>query len=244
MKKVRGERVTGLYGRKKKTIISVTCILGILCAVIIIVTFYGQNVGTFSIKLGDDLKNRSIFLSTDPEFNWYNSRLEADPLNDANLGNLPSILEKTCKRTNGTYISKNRDYISYTFYLKNLGIETVSVSQICRISGYEKTEECNISDLSWFWYFEDDEENGTVYKRDDKNGGADYWDEYPQYPQTTAFIEDDVVYNKNLIDLKPGDVKKITLITWIEAADPDMTDYIADQKIRYELSFAVYDEEQ
>lgn len=242
MKQVRQERVKGLYGRKKKTIISITCFLGILCAIIIIITFYGQNVGTFSVKLGDDLKNRSIYVSTDPEFSWYNSRLEADPLEDASAYTMMFVLQNECKKTNGSYIGTNKGYIGYTFYLKNLGTETVNVSQICRLSGYD--EGSNIADVSWFWYFEDDEKDGIVYQKKDENVEEGYWDNLPeQYQNTTPFADDDVVYNKNIENLKPGDVKKITLITWIESNDPDMNEGLKNQKIRYELSFAVFGDE-
>ncbi len=242
MKRVREERVKGLYGRKKKVFISVTCLLGILCAIIIIITFYGQNVGTFSVKLGDDLKNRSIFVSTDPEFNWYNSRLEADSLENASTFSMMFIKQNECKKTNGSYIGTNRGYIGYTFYLKNLGTETVNVSQICRISGYN--EDKNMADVSWFWYFEDDEKDGVVYQKPDENVEEGYWDDLPdQYRNTTAFEDDDIVYTREIKDLNPGDVKKITLITWVEANDPDLDDRLKNQTIRYELSFAVFGEE-
>lgn len=230
--------VKDVYGSKKKKnkrLVISLCFTGILVTLIVVLAYFGQNVGSFSIKLGDDLTSRQIFLSEKEDFSWYDSRLEAVSVRDANFVIYPFIKANECKNTDGAKIWDNNSYISYTFYLKNLGRETVNVAQQCSISGKRDGLEL----VTWLEYFEDDEE-GIVYQggnAPDKNTHK----YFERYPNTVSYdLENMVAYENKIYDLHPGDVKKFTLITWVDSNDPDFTENILGGSIRFEIYFSLF----
>lgn len=99
--------VKDIYGpkkKKKKRLIISLCFTGILVTLIVILAYFGQNVGSFSIKLGDDLTSRQIFISEKEDFSWYDSRLEAASVKEANVIMYPFIKAKECRNTDGSRI--------------------------------------------------------------------------------------------------------------------------------------------
>lgn len=230
--------VKDIYGpkkKKKKRLIISLCFTGILVTLIVILAYFGQNVGSFSIKLGDDLTSRQIFISEKEDFSWYDSRLEAASVKDANGCVYPQIRSKECRNTDGSRIWSNNSYVSYTFYLKNMGHEKVNVMQQCSITGKNDGLEL----VTWLEYFEDDNE-GIVYqggKAPDK--ASDPFLE--QYPDTESYdLENNIAYKNEFYNLGPGDVKKFTLITWVDYKDPDLSPDMLGGTIRFEIYFSLF----
>lgn len=227
--------VSKLYGKRKKIMLA-TVFLGVIIVIIILLTYYGQNVGSFSIKLEDDLKNCQIFISTDKDFNWYTSRLEAESLKDASPTSKRFIKRNECLNS-GTNIGFNRGYISYTFYMKNMGTESIDIQEMLKV---DKSTE-NLEEVAWVWLIEDDEDYGVYHLKDstiDENWGG-YLDDYSD---SKEFESREVVMSKTIKKFRPGDVKKFTVITWIDGIDPDFNDNYKDGLIRFNLSFSVYKE--
>lgn len=230
--------VKDIYGPKKKKnkrLIISLCFTGILVTLIVILAYFGQNVGSFSIKLGDDLTSRQIFISEKEDFSWYNSRLEAASVKEANVIMYPFIKAKECRNTDGAKIWDNNSYVSYTFYLKNMGRETVNVMQQCSITGKNDGLEL----VTWLEYFEDDNE-GVVYQGGNApDKASDPF--FERYPDTESYdLENNIAYENKFYDLHPGDVKKFTLITWVDAQDPDLSEEILGGTIRFEIYFSLF----
>lgn len=235
---VKKAATVGKLYRKRRLIVSITAILGILSALIIILTIYGQNVGSFSIQLDDTLTSRQIFISTDKEFDWYDSRLEAEPVSKASPISLKFIDTELCQNTEGDYVGINRGYTSYTFYIKNMGEEAVDIEEVIRIHG----ETNNMSDVTWLWHLDDLDTDGTVYKKLDKaESNSPYLNDYPP---TTAFSGEKIIANRTITELKPGDSRKITLILWIESQDPDLSNQNDGGAISVSVSFTIKRQEQ
>lgn len=230
--------VKDVYGSKKKKnkrLVISLCFTGILVTLIVVLAYFGQNVGSFSIKLGDDLTSRQIFISEKQDFSWYDSRLEAASVKEANVIMYPFIKAKECRSTDGARIWDNNSYVSYTFYLKNMGREIVNVMQQCSITGKNDGLEL----VTWLEYFEDDNE-GVVYqggKAPDKS--LDPF--YERYPNAESYdLENNIAYENKLYDLHPGDVKKFTLITWVDSQDPDLSPDMLGGTIRFEIYFSLF----
>lgn len=225
--------VDKLYG-KKKLILGLALLFGFLSAIIILVTYYGQNVGSYSIRLDGSLEDRKVFISTDPEFSWYNSRLEADPVKNANATSMRFIRTDICKATNGSYVGANKGYISYTFYLKNMGAEAIDIDEIVQISSATQ----NLDDVSWLWYFEDDN-SGTIYQKEDTNIPSDWSGYLSDYPETVKFESDTVILSKTIKNFMPNEVKKFTLIVWMESLDPNLSIDNSGGLIRFDVAFSI-----
>ena len=230
--------VKDIYGpkkKKKKRLIISLCFTGILVTLIVILAYFGQNVGSFSIKLGDDLTSRQIFISEKEDFSWYDSRLEAASVKEANVIMYPFIKAKECRNTDGSRIWENNSYVSYTFYLKNMGREIVNVMQQCLITGKNDGLEL----VTWLEYFEDDNE-GIVYQGGNvPDKASDPF--FERYPDPKLYdLENNIAYENKFYDLHPGDVKKFTLITWVDSQDPDLSEEILGGTIRFEIYFSLF----
>lgn len=251
--------VKDIYGPKKKNnrrLIISLCFTGILVTLIVVLAYFGQNVGSFSVKLGDDLTSRQIFISEKDDFSWYDSRLEGPTSNTAEPVSYNHVkgYEQSCKKPESEKINPETgkkepvidgSIVSYTFYLKNMGRETVNVLQQCYING--KTN--GIEKYTWLKYFEDDDE-GTIYQGGEApnkdlynyfDGDRDILANY--YPQTIESydLENNIAYEKRIYDLRPGDVKKFTLMIWIDRLDPDLlrVDEV-EGTIQFEIYFSLF----
>ena len=233
--------VKDIYGpkkKKKKRLIISLCFTGILVTLIVILAYFGQNVGSFSIKLGDDLTSRQIFISEKEDFSWYDSRLEAASVKDAApISYIPWVKnnENNFKKTDGAMIACDNSIISYTFYLKNMGREIVNVMQQCSITGKNDGLEL----VTWLEYFEDDNE-GIVYQGGNvPDKASDPF--FERYPDPKLYdLENNIAYENKFYDLHPGDVKKFTLITWVDSQDPDLSEEILGGTIRFEIYFSLF----
>ena len=238
MNKSKKLSVNKLYG-KRKFITTLTAIFGVIVAVIILLTYYGQNVGSFTVKLEDELYQRNIYISTDEKFETKTARLEADSLKDAEKTTLTRINQSICRNTIGTCVGNKSSYLSYTFYLKNEGTETLDITETLKITKVKD----NLDDCSWIWYFEGEEDNlGTVYRKKDTKGPVNL-NLDKDYPDKTDFLNQDTVFDKDVKGVKPGEVKRITIITWIESNDKDAQNFKGDGAIRYTLTFSLYKED-
>ena len=107
--------------------------------------------------------------------------------------------------------------------------------QHCSITG--KTD--GLEKVTWLEYFEDDKE-GIVYQ----GGEAPNKKDDPacaNYPETQSYdLEDRVAYQSKIYDLHPGQYKKITLITWVDAKDPDLSPDVLGGSIRFEIYFSLF----
>ncbi len=226
-----------LYG-KKKLIMLLTAIFGLLSSVIVVVTYYGQNVGSFSIKLDNALTDRQIAISSDKEFAWFDSRLEAASCENATVTSYRFIRPEAVKANDGNYFGTNNAYVGYTFYMKNMGTDAVDIEEYINVSKSTK----NLDQVSWIWYFEDDELDGKVYKKEDTLI-PEGWDGYlPDYPQTINFLDDSQVAINQITNFLPGQVKKFTIIIWMEALDPDLSDANSGGLINFSVDFTVKDD--
>ncbi|MCR5787016.1 MAG: hypothetical protein K6G28_04880 [Acholeplasmatales bacterium] len=221
----------------KRIVTALMIVFMFLFAMIALLTYYGQNVGCFTISMSDKASNQSIYISTDPTFDTYSPRLICDSLYQAKNIPYPIIKYERARATDGIYVSEDKSYIGYTFYLKNMGDETVSLKEQLSISQETK----NVSSCCWLWEFEGDNDNiGTIYQKEDKN--------YKAYPSTYRsdnkeyFKSDTLVFSKNIEQLEPQEVLKVTLILWIEGEDPDCTDQILGGQINFNLEFTLVSE--
>lgn len=239
MRKSKNTKVSKLYGRKK-LITSLTLIFGVIVAIIILLSYYGQNVGSFTVKLDDDLSERKIYLSLDENFETKMARLEADSLDEATTVDLSRVHKNIARNTVGTTIGNNRSYLSYTFYMKNESTEAVDITETLKIT---KVKE-NLDDVSWIWYFSDqDDTEGMMYHKENTEPPIDekVAKNYPDV--TTNFLDSDTVFTRDRMAVNPGEVRRITIITWIDANDPDIRNYDRAGAIRFTLTFTLYKED-
>lgn len=234
--------------RKKKVLIILISIFLLLSVTIGVISFYGTSTGGFTISVPDDLKGIGISLYEDiDDPNGGKQVLSGNLLSEANPIDMHNINQKlVINNGGGRYESKAGDYIGYTFFLKNEGTEICNIDAILKITSVSR----NVDNAVRFWVFEDDDTEGVVYKKyetKEQEENAHYTRE-KEYDEKglVKYFDGNEIYSQTFKEFKPGDVKKYSIIMWLEGEDPDCTDdgenSIVGGSIKIGMSFNAYEE--
>lgn len=203
-------------------------ITGFLSIMIAIFTFYGQFSGNFVMSVTPDSYRRGILLSTDKEFLIPTSRLNAKALSDASDITYSWINIDKVKQTDGEYIDPSFKYLAYSFYLKNIGEETVAVSYTIDI----RSVHLGVDEAIRILLISDDSE--VLYQKPDSIPF-----EYGDMPQAVPFIDETRVCQDTINSFRPNQIKRYSVLLWIEGEDPDCTERIKGGQIKMHMNFKI-----
>jgi hypothetical protein len=191
-------------------------ITGILSLLVSVVTFYGQSTGSFVISIDPELGERGIQMADNLEFRFASERLFTDPVQDALDVTYAWLDLVGIKDSEGNFVDEVHGYVAYTFWLKNTGSETVDITHIMRIDDATRSLDAAIRIL----VIEDD----IVYRLYQKPDVPDNEGNLPVYkdmPQSINFLSRNLVFSETIQNFKPGDVKKFSVVIYMEGQDPD-----------------------
>lgn len=199
-----------------------------------VVTFYGQDSGNFMMSIDRDAYTRGIVLSTTKDFDNPQARLMTDPIDEARDLTYRWLKIDEIVNHDGNYKDPDFDYVAYTFYIQNNGTETVNVSYHITISEVSN----HMDDAVRVLIIEDGKE--SLYQKIDQ---VDEFGNYPVYPpallEPSYFVSDTIIARQTFTNFKPQDVKKYSVIVWLEGYDPDTTDDILGGNIKMEMIFSI-----
>lgn len=201
-------------------------------------TYYGQQVGNFVVGINDEARDQGLVLATDPNFEKESAILVGESITNVDCIALGKFYPSDIRNTNGSYISSGGNCMGFTFYVKNVGTEAVNVDVTMsydRVTHYA-------DEAAWVWIFEDEEDDeGTIYHKQDYYDGT-YPASYNRY-NIKEFAADNVVMTSQIIKLKYNEVKKYTVIIWIDGNDPDAIDTtsrsILGGRIKFSMTFEI-----
>jgi hypothetical protein len=208
-------------------------ITGALSIAFTLITFYGQNAGNFVMTVDSELSRRGIELSYSQDFRAPTSRLMTDPISEARDITYTWIKIDEILRTDGQFFDPDYSYIAYTFYLRNFGTETIEIAYHIRISDVYR----NLDEAVRFLIIEDDEIYRMYQKPDRPING-----ELPVYqfmPTPFYFNNPSTVFRDNIVNFQPGQIKKFSVIIWLEGQDPDTNDSVLGGMMRAHMNFAI-----
>lgn len=209
-------------------------ITGLLSIAFAVITFYGQNAGNFVMSIDYDAYNRKIILSSEKEFLNPTPRLMTEPIDDARDITYSWLKLGEVDQTDGNYVDTDYDYVAYTFYIRNDGFETVDIKYSMSMSDIYNDIDESIRIL----IIEDGKE--TMYQKIDKvkaDGSLPY---YPQImPTPKFFMSDSIVTRETFTNFVPGQVKKFSVLMWLEGYDPDTNDDRVGGKIKLLMNFSI-----
>jgi hypothetical protein len=199
-----------------------------------VVTFYGQDSGNFMMSIDRDAYTRGIILSTSEDFEYAQPRLMTDPVDEARDLTYRWLKISEVMDAEGNYDDPDFDYVAYTFYIKNNGDETVNVSYHIKITEVSR----NMDDAIRVLIINDGVEK--LYQKEDAKDENDQYPVYPpSIPTANLFTSDEIITRELFTNFKPDDVKKFSVLVWIEGYDPDTTDDILGGSIKMEMIFSI-----
>lgn len=232
-------RLSTVLGFRKRRIRNRIVTLGIIISGMLsiafaIITFYGQNAGNFVISVDEAARIRGIVISEEPSFEQQLSRLMTSPIDEARDMTYSWLKIEEVEATNGNYTDPDHDYVAYTFYIQNSGSETVDITYYIRITEVTRRLDHAIRVL----VIEDGVQ--TMYQMEDRADEFGHLPVYPEImPQGVNFLTPQMVMRKTFTNFKPGQIKKFSVLVWLEGYDPDTTDEIIDGRIRLTMNFTV-----
>lgn len=166
--------------------------------------------GAFTVALDDALEKKSGIIMYE-NLSEKNAKkiLKVDELefvDNISINWLPSNINEEGE---GTHNGDN--YIAYTFYIENKGVDTINYWYSIKVDDVVK----NVDRAIRVMLYRNDEK--TVYaKANESTGNAE--------TGTEKFLSDTTIVEKQRADFKAGDIDKFTIVIWIEGDDPDCVD--------------------
>ncbi|MBE0701277.1 MAG: hypothetical protein IH571_06290 [Acholeplasmataceae bacterium] len=209
-------------------------ITGMLSLAFTVITFYGQNAGNFVMSVDYGALSRGISLSKEPDLSITSSMLMSDPISEARDMTYTWLKIEEVDANNGNYKDVDYEYIAYTFYLVNSGFETVDISYHIRITEVYN----NLDSAIRILVIEDGVQ--TMYMKPDEPDEFGNMPTYPvEMPEAENFLSDTIVTRKRFTNFKPGNVKKFSVIVWLEGWDPNTNDQILGGMFKSQMNFSI-----
>ena len=204
-------------GTLQKVLICVALFMAVLFGI----SFMQENMGNFTINLNRlELFRRGVAIADNSQFEGATARLTAEAVSDGTniaTDDLPNNLDEI----DGSHNGKN--YVAYTFYIRNAGKEDLSYNAKLKIAstskGVEKAARVRVY------------RNGepTTYAAPAANGGNEAGCE--------NFESDEVVCHLANGTFKVGYVDKYTVVIWLDGDDPECIDNIIGGAVEFAMDF-------
>ncbi len=204
-------------------------IFGIASAIIAVITYYGQNAGNFVMEIDPDAYRRGIVLSSDEEFLSPSPRLLSDAIINVRDITYDWLKIDEAISTDGNYVDPDYKYISYTLYIQNIGDETCDVSLSASIVDLQK----GLDGAIRFLIIEDETTQKLYMKPDTVET------EYHDIPPAEYFVDETTIMKNEINNFKPYQIKKFTVLVWLEGQDPDCVDSILGGRIKLRMLFSI-----
>lgn len=211
--------------KKRKKIIKIAKLTLLILALVLLLLYVVMSIiynnGNFSITLDKNLYfERGIIIYDDPTYKVYREELygkSVDFFDNISYKWLPENINDI----DGSHNGKN--YIAYTFYIENTGNDTSDYWSEIIIDDVIK----NVDEAVRIRVYRNG--NYVTYAKIGSNGNPE--------KETTPFESDNLVALNHVLDFKPGDIDKYTIVVWIEGSDPECTDNILGGEIKLHMEF-------
>lgn len=197
-------------------------------AVLFMLAFMQEKMGNFTINLDRlELFRKGIAMSADPEFTVPTAKLIASHVEDAtniSIDELPFDIADVDGAHNG------RNYMAYTYYVRNAGKEDVNYVAKVTLDSRSKGAEEAVRVAVW--------RDGvrTVYAWPSKSGEPEQGCVNFESPKVVCTIEED--------SFKVGYVNKYTVVIWMEGDDPECIDDIIGGSVEFSMNIAAADKDE
>jgi len=191
-------------------------------------------LGEFRFSLAPE-KIYAIEISETSDFELSNTALEVKSNLEINMSYTMLKIDDILS-SQGQFIDPDYIYMSYSFYIRNIGTEDVSVYYDMRF-------------VEWHNWMQDtmrilvilDNQNYQLYqKSDDSNLSLSSSTQF-ELSDAIHFESNIIAFRDEIILLRPNQVKSFRVIIWLESSDKDYTDEHGYGRIKALLTFRIKD---
>lgn len=232
-------------------------VFGILALLVVFfVSYLSEAKGRFTVNLTADMLQDGFTLSESADFDQSDTRLYAGEITNVNATSIYEI-SRTVDKKDGD--NNGAGYMAYTFYLKNAGQTTANFGYTVNIL----SDSLGTGKATWIMFFENGKQIVYAWPQDD-TGKAENLFGYPDAPfaesaydaeaqyyeedgkwgiVTTPYIDEETALQGYVEDFGPGEMRKYTVVVWLEGDDPDCNNSILGGHIGYNVQFERLDNE-
>lgn len=199
----------------------------LLIVILFLLAFSQEKMGNFTINLNRlELYRKGIAMSADPYFTSPTARLRASAVEDAtniSILDLPDNLDEIDGDHNG------RNYMAYTYYVRNAGKEDTSYVATLVLEGATKGAEDAVRVAIW--------RNGerVIYAEPSYSGEPeDGCENFVSRNLACIYREEDFLV---------GNVDKYTVVIWMEGDDPECVDSIVGGNVQFCMNINAEDDD-
>ena len=232
-------------------VIKALLLFAIILGVILLVAYLSVVRGRFTVNITADMLKNGFQLSEAGDFSEDKTRLYAAELQNSNATSVYEINRQIYKKDGA---NNGPGYVSYTFYLKNNGTEPTDYAYTVNIL----SETLGTASAVWLMFFEDDRQIIYAREQDPETHKPESLYGYPDAPfmdcaydadsqyfyedgswgiTTTPFIDEGTALQGYVEQIEPGEVKKYTMVIWIEGDDPDCNNSILGGHVGFNVQF-------
>lgn len=198
------------------------------CAVIVLLVLWFiawllTTIGDLVIDVDSTAAKQRIVISETSDFADPVLELSGKKINDVKAITydwLPTDLDTA---SDGSHNGKN--YLAYTFYVKNSGSSTATFDSTLTFAGIAKSADESLRVMIY--------KNGepTIYAKPNMDGSP--LEEIVNF----EFVDKDTIMHDTITNLAPNETIKYTIVTWIEGNDPEGIDDIKGAYAKMKWTF-------
>ena len=225
---VRNAEEAKKYSVIRKVLLSFLISVTLLLVIVYIIAILYTKFGSFTVTVDKyDINKYNICLSETPDFDKRLSRLNArsaEDITNISVHDLPGDLDSINGRHNG------ENYLAYTFYLKNVGTNTVTLDCHTFITNIKN----NLDKAIRIRIYRDGVPTTYARTRSDGTGPEE---------GCVDFLTERSVAREQIKNFAPEDVTKFTVVIWIEGDDPECLDDLIGGSLKCDMKITVIESE-
>ena len=213
------------YRVRMKVLSILLVLLTTFTGVVYVASALYEQSGSFTISVNrTDMTKYGLSLSESKDMLRPTSNLNAK-IAEKMTNIAGETIDANVDNIDGTH--NGRDYIAYTFYVKNTGEIEVAYDYEIKLSGVTN----GLDEAIRLRLYVDGGEPVDYAKTKSDGTGAE--------PGTTEFRSATTIVLDRRDAFQPGEQTKFTVVVWIEGNDPDCVDYLIGGKLKLDMQISV-----
>lgn len=204
------------------------------------IIYYSFNSGDFTMSIDTpSVVSYDLRLAENPNFEQMHIELSASAEVNALGMTYSAININDIELSEGLFIDDEYTYLAYSFFIMNSGTTNITIDYHMRLVEviYGMDEFVRILVI-------EDDENYTMYQKEDHEDDQGQLPTYADLPASVHFESWNVIFSDSFSEFRPGDVKSFRVIVWLESQDSDLSESFLEGSLKSIMTFRIRNTEQ